>query len=208
MQTSCAPIAQIQEIFLHFIVLRGLLKMAAVAQCLRACVGRSPTMPSRALRRKMGATVAVEIERKYLVTGTNWRQTDCMRLSQGYLNRDKERTVRVRIAGAKAFLTIKGITQGASRVEFEYEVPLQDAEHMLALCEGPVVEKFRHIVRHQGLIWEVDEFLGENLGLVVAEVELEREDQPFEKPQWVGSEVTNDPRYYNSNLATHPYSAW
>ena len=152
--------------------------------------------------------MAIEIERKYLVTGTDWRQATGIRLSQGYLNRDKERTVRVRIAGDTAFLTIKGATHGASRAEFEYAVPLHDAEQMLALSDGPVVEKIRHKVFYQGLTWEVDEFLGENLGLVVAEVELEREDQPFEKPQWVGDEVTHDPRYYNSNLATHPYSAW
>lgn len=155
-----------------------------------------------------GKAVAIEIERKYLVTGTDWRQAPGIRLSQGYLNRDKERTVRVRIAGDTAFLTIKGATHGASRAEFEYAIPLPDAEQMLALSDGPVVEKIRHIVLFQGLTWEVDEFLGENLGLVVAEVELEREDQPFEKPHWVGSEVTHDPRYYNSNLAAHPYSAW
>lgn len=155
-----------------------------------------------------GKTMAIEIERKYLVTGIDWRQATGMRLSQGYLNRDKERTVRVRIAGDTAFLTIKGSTHGASRAEFEYAVPLHDAEQMLALSDGPVVEKIRHKVCYQGLTWEVDEFLGENLGLVVAEVELEREDQPFEKPHWVGCEVTHDPRYYNSNLAAHPYSAW
>jgi adenylate cyclase len=152
--------------------------------------------------------VAVEIERKFLVTGTDWRQGRSTRLSQGYLNRDKERTVRVRIAGAFAFLTVKGATRGASRAEFEYGIPLEDAEQLLRLSDGPVVEKVRHLVEHQGLTWEVDEFLGENLGLVVAEVELSSEFQAVDKPAWVGQEVTDDPRYFNSSLATHPYSRW
>jgi adenylate cyclase len=152
--------------------------------------------------------MAIEIERKFLVTGTQWRQAAPLRLSQGYLSRDKERTVRVRIAGPKAFLTVKGLSQGASRAEFEYEVPLQDAQQMLALCDGPVVEKLRHVLAFAGLTWEVDEFLGANQGLVVAEVELAREDQPIDKPSWVGAEVTDDPRYFNSSLAVRPFGAW
>jgi adenylate cyclase len=152
--------------------------------------------------------MAVEIERKFLVTGTEWRQGPSTRLSQGYLNRDKERTVRVRIAGASAFLTVKGASRGASRAEFEYAIPLEDAEQLLHLSDGPVVEKIRHVVDHQGLTWEVDEFLGDNLGLVVAEVELSSESQAFEKPAWVGEEVTDDPRYFNSSLATRPYRTW
>lgn len=149
-----------------------------------------------------------EIERKFLVTGTKWRQGDSMRLYQGYLSRAKERTVRVRLAGEKAFLTIKGISKGASRAEFEYEIPVVDAEQLLKLCDGPLIEKVRHVVVYKGLKWEVDEFFGENTGLVVAEVELEREDQPFEKPDWVGQEVTHDPRYFNSSLAINPYRTW
>lgn len=152
--------------------------------------------------------VALEIERKFLVTGTAWRRPDAQRLSQGYLSRDKQRTVRVRIAGTQALLTIKGETRGATRVEFEYEIPLADAEQLLAMCEGPLVEKLRHRVVHAGHTWEVDEFLGDNGGLVVAEIELASERASFDKPDWVGREVTDDPRYYNSNLAVMPYRSW
>lgn len=152
--------------------------------------------------------MAIEIERKFLVCGEEWRQPSPIRICQGYLNRDKNRTVRVRIAGACAFLTVKGATSGASRQEFEYEIPLADAEQLLLLCDGPVLEKNRHVVEHAGTTWEVDEFFGANAGLVVAEVELEREDQPFAHPIWLGVEVTEDPRYFNSNLTKTPYTAW
>ena len=152
--------------------------------------------------------MAIEIERKFLVLGDAWRQANPLRLPQGYLNRDKARTVRVRIAGEQAFLTIKGASRGATRAEFEYEIPLQDAEQLLALSDGPVVEKFRHVLDYQGLTWEVDEFLGDNAGLVVAEVELASEAQPIELPDWVGEGVTHDVRYFNSNLAAHPFSRW
>jgi adenylate cyclase len=152
--------------------------------------------------------VATEIERKFLVTGEGWRQAHPHRLSQAYLNRDRERTVRVRIADDKGFLTIKGKTQGISRAEFEYDIPLADAQQLLKLSDGPVVEKNRHIVFHQGCKWEVDEFLGENAGLVLAEIELDSEDAVFERPSWLGEEVTQDPRYANSNLAATPYSRW
>lgn len=150
----------------------------------------------------------VEIERKFLVKGTEWRQAAPLRLSQGYLNRDVQRTVRVRITDAKAFLTIKGATKGASRAEFEYEIPVADAEQLLTLCDGPLIEKRRHVVVYRGTTWEIDEFLGDNTGLVVAEVELEREDQPFERPPWLGEDVTHDSRYFNSNLAVRPYKDW
>lgn len=152
--------------------------------------------------------MAIEIERKFLVTGTDWRQGGGTVFSQGYLNRDKARTVRVRIAGAKAFLTIKGASQGATRAEFEYEIPLADAEQLLALCEGPIIQKVRRVLVHAGSTWEVDEFEGPNAGLVVAEIELTSEDQVFERPPWLGQEVTDDVRYFNSNLATTPFSAW
>jgi adenylate cyclase len=149
-----------------------------------------------------------EIERKFLVTGTAWRSAAGTLYRQGYLNRDKARTVRVRVAGEQAFLTIKGVTTGATRAEFEYPIPVADAEQLLALCDGPLIEKVRHIVQVDGTCWEVDEFLGDNAGLVVAEVELQAEDQPFARPPWLGAEVTHDARYYNSNLATHPYRHW
>ncbi|SDN96517.1 CYTH domain-containing protein [Rhodoferax sp. OV413] len=152
--------------------------------------------------------MGIEIERKFLVTGSDWRQGAGTVFSQGYLNRDKQRTVRVRIAGAQGFLTIKGANQGATRAEFEYEIPLADAEQLLALCEGPIIQKLRRVLVHAGSSWEVDEFEGLNAGLVVAEIELTAEDQAFEHPAWLGREVTDDARYFNSNLATTPFSAW
>ena len=152
--------------------------------------------------------MATEIERKFLVTGTQWRQAPGVRICQGYLNRDKERTVRVRIAGDKAWLTIKGVSRGAARLEFEYAIPPAEAEQLLALCDGPVVQKIRHTLPYKGFTWEVDEFLEENAGLVVAEIELLAEDQPFERPAWLGREVTDDPRYFNANLAVQPYRDW
>jgi CYTH domain-containing protein len=152
--------------------------------------------------------MAMEIERKFLVQGTPWREADGTKLSQGYLNPDKERTVRVRLAGEKAYLTIKGVTRGATRTEFEYEIPVADAEQLLKLSEGAVIEKRRHVIVHDGSKWEVDEFLGLNAGLVMAEIELQAEDQPFSRPSWLGREVTDDSRYYNSSLSSHPYSTW
>jgi adenylate cyclase len=152
--------------------------------------------------------MALEIERKFLVTGTDWRQGMGTRFRQGYLSRDKQRTVRVRLAGEQAFLTIKGPTRGATRSEFEYEIPVADAEAMLALCDGPLVDKIRRVVVFEGMAWEVDEFLGDNAGLVVAEIELASEDQPFARPPWLGCEVTDDARYFNSNLAAFPFNRW
>ncbi len=152
--------------------------------------------------------MAIEIERKFLVQGEDWRQVDARRYRQGYLSRDPARTVRVRCVGEQAWLTIKGRSVGASRAEFEYEIPFADGEPLLALCEGPLIDKLRHLVRHGGLLWEVDEFLGDNAGLVVAEVELADEAQAFERPAWLGQEVTEDPRYFNSSLAAHPFKDW
>ena len=152
--------------------------------------------------------MATEIERKFLVSGDGWQSTDPIYICQGYLNRDKHRTVRVRIAGDKAFLTVKGPTSQASRKEFEYSIPVADARQLLELCEEPLVEKNRHVVEHAGMLWEVDEFLGENDGLVVAEVELQSEEHPFDLPPWIGLEVTNDARYFNSNLSAHPFTRW
>lgn len=152
--------------------------------------------------------MAIEIERKFLVLGRPWHSEAGVHFSQGYLCRDPARTVRVRRAGERAFLTIKGSSRGASRAEFEYEIPLADAEQLLGLCEGPLVEKVRHEILHAGLTWEVDEFLGDNAGLVLAEIELESEDQPFERPVWLGREVTSDARYFNSQLSARPYRSW
>lgn len=152
--------------------------------------------------------MGTEIERKFLVRGSGWQTDAPQRIVQGYLNRDKARTVRVRIAGAEAFLTIKGVTTGATRAEFEYPIPLADAEALLALCDGPLIDKLRHRVTHGGLLWEIDQFLGDNAGLVVAEVELASEGQTVTLPPWVTEEVTTDSRYYNSSLATHPFNRW
>jgi len=152
--------------------------------------------------------MGVEIERKFLVTGEAWRSGTGVRLTQGYLNRDKARTVRVRVAGEQGWLTIKGVSTGATRAEFEYPIPLADAQAMLLLCDGTLIDKTRHTVDVGGTVWEVDVFHGDNAGLVVAEVELTTEDQPFERPAWLGDEVTHDPRYFNSALIALPYSQW
>lgn len=153
--------------------------------------------------------MAEEIERKFLVTSRDWRSGESTEYRQGYLSLDKERTVRVRVAGDKAYLTIKGITRGATRREFEYAIPPADARELLAgLCRHPLIEKRRYRLEYGGLTWEIDEFFGDNAGLVVAEVELEHEDQPFERPPWLGEEVTDDPRYYNANLVENPYCNW
>jgi CYTH domain-containing protein len=153
--------------------------------------------------------VAEEIERKFLVDGSEWRTLGRGEVfRQGYLSTVKERTVRIRVVGEQAWITVKGLTVGATRSEFEYSIPLADAEQMLELCEQPIIEKTRYVVEMGGLRWEVDEFTGANRGLVVAEVELDDPDQSIELPDWIGTEVTDDPRYYNANLIDHPYSAW
>lgn len=150
----------------------------------------------------------VEIERKFLVTGDAWRQGKAIRIRQGYLSRHKERMVRVRLAGDKAYLAVKGMKSGAARAEYEYEIPVSHAQEMLKLCEGPIIDKMRYLLDWGGLTWEVDAFLGDNAGLIVAEVELDREDQPIELPEWVGEEVTHNPRYFNANLCAHPFCLW
>jgi adenylate cyclase len=153
--------------------------------------------------------MAREIERKFLVKDGGWRTGRGTVYRQGYLNRAKERTVRVRTVADKGYLTVKGITVGASRLEFEYEIPVKDADTMLTeLCAKPLIEKQRFVVEYGGLTWEIDEFMGENAGLVVAEVELQTEGQGFDKPPWLGEEVTADPRYFNSNLSRKPYREW
>jgi adenylate cyclase len=150
-----------------------------------------------------------EIERKFLVVGDAWREGAVGTLyRQGYLSRETGRTVRVRVAGDAAYLTIKGPVEGIARAEFEYPIPAEDVDALLELCDGPPIEKCRHIVPFGGLRWEVDEFLGANAGLVVAEIELESEDQEFARPPWLGREVSDDPRYFNSRLVEFPFSAW
>jgi CYTH domain-containing protein len=154
--------------------------------------------------------MGIEIERKYLIASDVWRDlAEGVDYRQGYLSTVKERTVRVRTIGDKGYLTIKGISIGASRIEYEYEVPVNDAHEMLdELCERPLIEKRRFKIPHAGLIWEIDEFFGENGGLIVAEVELEDEDQLIDLPSWIGQEVTGDPRYFNSSLVASPFSTW
>ena len=154
--------------------------------------------------------MAKEIERKFLVRGDAWRAlAEGTMYRQGYLSSVKERTVRIRTVGSEAFLTIKGITVGATRAEYEYPIGFDDCNAMLDdLAEKPIIEKKRYKIPADGLTWEVDEFFGENRGLIVAEIELQSEGQAFAKPAWVGDEVTGDPRYYNSNLIKHPFTRW
>jgi CYTH domain-containing protein len=154
--------------------------------------------------------MAREIERKFLVKGDAWRAlAKGTTYRQGYLNSAKERTVRVRMADDKAYLTIKGLTVGATRAEYEYEIPRDEGEAMLnTLAERPLIEKRRYKIPIGDLTWEIDEFLGDNAGLIVAEVELKSEDQTFARPAWLGDEVTGDPRYYNANLIKNPFTRW
>lgn len=152
--------------------------------------------------------MAIEIERKFLVTRGDWKTGRPTLFRQGYLNRDKHRTVRIRIAGDKALITVKGLTVGMRRTEYDYPIPLSDAEDMLKLCEGPLIEKMRWLIKVGDNLWEVDEFMGDNQGLVVAEIELDDETQSFDMPPWAGQEVTDDKRYYNSNLSMKPFKSW
>ena len=151
-----------------------------------------------------------EIERKFLVKGDSWRsQAHGKRYRQGYLSTVKERTVRVRVAGDQGYVTIKGITIGDTRPEYEYEIPLADANEMIdKLCERPFIEKTRYRIPQGEVVFEVDEFEGVNHGLIVAEVELKSEDEKFDKPGWLGDEVSNDPRYFNANLVAKPFTTW
>lgn len=155
--------------------------------------------------------MAKEIERKYLIEKESWRKLALPGevFRQGYLSTDKERTVRVRSVGDRGYLTIKGKTTGVTRSEFEYTIPPRDANELLdTLCLRPLIEKTRYRVPYAGMTWEIDEFAGENQGLILAEVELEHEGQAIELPDWIGREVSDDPRYYNANLVNHPFSRW
>ena len=150
----------------------------------------------------------IEIERKFLVTGDSWRAFPFHRIRQVYLCHDLDRTVRVRIQDDHAYLAIKGGKTGISRVEFEYEIPMDEAQALMELRISGIVSKHRHVGKVAGHIWEVDEFLDENRGLIVAEIELDRPDESFTAPDWLGEEVTHDPRYTNAHLAAHPYATW
>lgn len=152
-----------------------------------------------------------EIERKFLIKNNDYRKlAKGVSYKQGYIYRSPDKTVRIRIAESKAYLTVKGNVQNAiNRSEYEYEIPVVHAEEMLAtLCEKPLIEKTRYKVPYGNDVWEVDEFHSENEGLVVAELEMPSQDYQFELPPWVGKEVTNDPRYINANLVAHPYAKW
>jgi adenylate cyclase len=155
--------------------------------------------------------MGVEIERKFLLSGEGWRALAApgRHYLQGYLSTRNDCTVRVRLADDRAFLTIKGRNKGGAAPEYEYPIPLADAREMLEhLAERPLVEKIRQVLPWGGVVWEIDEFLGDNAGLILAEVELVSLDQGFPKPDWIGREVTGDPRYYNANLVKNPYRLW
>ena len=155
--------------------------------------------------------MGIEIEHKFLVRDDRWRQRveRSVRMRQGYLTSDARCSVRVRVAGGQGFLNIKSGTLGIRRSEYEYPIPLAEAEEILdALCEKPLLEKIRHFVSHDQHVWEIDEFAGDNAGLIVAEVELSRPDEPFARPDWLGEDVSLDIRYYNSQLARRPYTTW
>lgn len=154
--------------------------------------------------------MGLEIERKFLVVNDDWRhQGQATLLRQGYISAEPGRIVRVRIEADRAMLTIKGLSSGISCGEWEYPIPLADAQALLReVCQQPLIEKARHRILHEGLLWEVDEFFGDNAGLVVAEVELESESQEFARPSWLGAEVSHDRRYANANLLKHPYRLW
>jgi len=151
-----------------------------------------------------------EIERKFLVRKDLWSPPDAgLRLRQGYLCLDPERTVRIRLAGSKGFLTIKGPSDKGARAEFEYSIPAPEARELLdTLCHRPLIEKTRYRIEVGRHLWEVDEFFGENAGLLLAEVELAEIDEPVTLPDWIDREVTDDPRYYNAYLSRHPFAAW
>ena len=165
----------------------------------------------------MEIALAIEIERKFLVTCNDWRKAahKVVPMAQGYINDlamvdsgAQRASVRVRIAGDEAFLNLKSRESGHTRQEFDYPIPVVDARALLALCVGGLIDKRRHYVRHESHLWEVDEFLGTNASLVVAEIELTSADEPFARPAWTGQEVTDAQRYYNLSLATRPFADW
>jgi adenylate cyclase len=150
----------------------------------------------------------VEIERKFLVQNNSWKKmtpVKKVKIQQGYLSKSKKHTVRIRVTSDTAMVTIKGPTHGMSRAEYEYEIPLSDGKDLLTMCDGPIIDKVRHVMKDDhGQVWEVDEFNGINAGLLVAEIELPSEDTKVALPGWVGQEVTFDKRYTNAYLSAHP----
>lgn len=152
-----------------------------------------------------------EIERKFLVNHEKWNQfkkPEGQHFRQGYLLTDPNKTIRVRLTSNKGFVTIKGLSVGATRPEYEYEIPLQEAKELLDQFSISELSKIRYLINYESKVWEVDEFLGENSGLIVAEIELKSEEETFKIPDWIGKEVTSEEKYYNSNLTIHPYSKW
>lgn len=155
--------------------------------------------------------MAIEIEHKFLLANDDWRRDikKSVLYKQGYLSSEPTSSIRVRIADTNAWLNLKSATIGTQRLEFEYEIPVSDAEEIInALCKKPIIEKIRHFVPNDHFLWEIDEFAGENEGLIVAEIELPKPGQAFPKPAWLGEEVTHELRYYNNNLAKNPYKLW
>lgn len=155
--------------------------------------------------------MGIEIERKFLLASDAWRDeaSDSRHLVQGYLMRGTDTAIRVRIQGQTAMLNVKHTNDGINRLEYEYEIPLGDARELLErVALRPLIDKTRHHVHKDGHLWEIDEFHGENAGLVVAEIELAHADEAFTRPSWLGEEVSEDVRYYNSSLSKHPYSQW
>ena len=155
--------------------------------------------------------MGIEIERKFLVDHSKWPQVlkpAGTHFRQGYLLNDDNRTIRVRVAGNQGYITLKGASSGISRKEFEYKIPVAEAIEVLDIFALSQVEKIRYCIEFGGNVWEIDEFLGDNSGLVMAEIELNDEAQQFNKPDWIATEVSDDERYYNSYLSTHPYKNW
>lgn len=152
----------------------------------------------------------VEIERKFLVETQDWKKliVEKHSIQQGYLNTDKSCNVRVRIMNTMAFLTIKGKRVNTARPEFEYEIPLNDAESILKLSKNSIIKKTRYTVNHKGQIWEIDQFEGDNQGLVIAEIELKQKDEAISLPNWIGTEISNDDRFYNLSLSVNPFKNW
>ena len=151
----------------------------------------------------------IEIERKYLVVNEQYKAGVPTRILQGYICSEENRVVRIRVKGEKAYITIKNATIGFARNEYEYEIPVADAEAMLHnTCQQPIIDKTRYVLEHKGFTWEVDEFHGDNEGLVFAEIELDSVDEPFERPAFLGEEVTGNSRYYNAYISKHPYNTW
>jgi adenylate cyclase len=155
--------------------------------------------------------MAIEIEHKFLLANDDWRRSvqKSIKYRQGYLSSQPSSSIRIRIADNQAWLNIKSATIGTERLEFEYEIPLSDADEIInALCCKPLIEKTRHFVPNDHNMWEIDEFEGDNKGLIVAEIELPEAGKTFLRPPWLGAEVTHDLRYYNNNLGANPYKKW